>query len=125
MLHHKADRGALPKVVRETQAEAVAFVVSRGIGLETRTAAADYIALYNGDAKTLAESLAKIQETSSRILKDLLPEERLAQDPRRTSPAVPLATTPPEESPKREARDSTPERSPAGPDPLDSVSMDR
>lgn len=124
MLHHKADRDTLSKVVRETQAEAVAFVVSRGIGLETRTAAADYIALYNGDAKTLAESLATIQETSSRILNDLLPEERLAQAPLSTSRGVPLATTPPAESPKRE-RDSPPERPPAGPDPLDSVSMDR
>src|SRR5262249_30632858 len=52
MLHHGKDE-RLPKVVRETQAEAVAFVVSRSIGLETNSAAADYIALYNGDKKTL------------------------------------------------------------------------
>ena len=64
----------MPKVVRETQAEAVAFVVCRGVGLETNRAAADYVALYNGDKKTLAESLSVIQETSARILKDLLPE---------------------------------------------------
>jgi RNA polymerase sigma factor (sigma-70 family) len=84
MLHQGAERGTLPKVVRETQAEAVAFVVSHGIGLETRSAAADYIALYNGDAKTLLESLATVQETSTRILNALLPEERSASMPERT-----------------------------------------
>jgi antirestriction protein ArdC len=77
MLHHRKEATPLPKVVRETQAEAVAFVVCQGVGLETNTAAADYIALYNGDKKTLAESLAVIQETSSRILDELLPERRM------------------------------------------------
>ncbi len=77
MLHHRKEAAPLPKVVRETQAEAVAFVVCRGVGLETNTAAADYIALYNGDKKTLAESLSVIQETSSRILDELLPERRM------------------------------------------------
>src|SRR6266567_4174261 len=77
MLHHRKEATPLPKVVRETQAEAVAFVVCRGVGLETNTAAADYIALYNGDKKTLAESLSVIQETSSRILDELLPERRM------------------------------------------------
>jgi antirestriction protein ArdC len=54
MLHHGPDAQRLPKTVRETQAEAVAFVVCRGVGLETNTAAADYIALYNGDKKRWA-----------------------------------------------------------------------
>jgi hypothetical protein len=85
MLHHGADRGTLSKTVRETQAEAVAFVVSRGIGLETRSAAADYIALYNGDATTLSESLAMIQATSTQILSELLPEERSASTPERAA----------------------------------------
>jgi hypothetical protein len=66
----------LPKTVVETQAEAVAYVVCRGVGLETNSAAADYIHLYNGDKKTLAESLSVIQETSSKILDQLLPEQR-------------------------------------------------
>jgi antirestriction protein ArdC len=89
MLHHHEDRPSLPKVVRETQAEAVAFVVSRAVGLETNTAAADYIALYNGDKKTLAESLATIQETAGRILDDVLPEERLTADPEKTASGTP------------------------------------
>jgi hypothetical protein len=67
MMHHDKAAAPLPKVVRETQAEAVAFVVCRGIGLETNNAAADYIALYNGDQKTLADSLAAIQRTSARF----------------------------------------------------------
>lgn len=104
MLHHgKEER--LPKVVRETQAEAVAFVVSRGVGLETNSAAADYIALYNGDKKTLAESLSVIQETSAGILNQLQPEERLRPQP--SEPKTPDPTGP---------RSSEPEQS---------ISMDR
>ena len=79
MLHHGKSASPLPKVVRETQAEAVAFVVSSAVGLETNKAASDYIALYNGDKKTLAESLAVIQETSARILDELLTQQRIAQ----------------------------------------------
>jgi antirestriction protein ArdC len=76
MMHHDKAVAPQPEVVRETQAEAVAFVVCRGIGLETNNAAADYIALYNGDQKTLADSLAAIQQTSARILDKLMPSER-------------------------------------------------
>jgi hypothetical protein len=32
MLHHRKDEARLPKVVVETQAEAVAYVVPRGVG---------------------------------------------------------------------------------------------
>ncbi len=76
MLHRGPDRESLSKTVRETQAEAVAYVVSRGIGLDTNGAARDYIALYNGDDTTLRQSLAQIQEASSRILRELLPREK-------------------------------------------------
>ena len=61
--------------IRETQAEAVVFVVCRGVGLKTNTAAVDYIALYNGDKQTLAESLSVIQDTAAKILNELLPEK--------------------------------------------------
>ena len=54
--------------------EAVAFAVCRAVGLETNNAAADYVALYHGDKKMLAESLSVIQEPSAKILNDLLPE---------------------------------------------------
>lgn len=76
IFHHGKGAPALPKAVRETQAEAVAYVVSRGIGLNTNSAAADYIKLYNGDKAMLAKSLAAIQETAAKILDELLPAER-------------------------------------------------
>ena len=44
-MHRGPDRRELTKVARETQAEAVAYVVCGGIGLETNRAAADYFAL--------------------------------------------------------------------------------
>jgi hypothetical protein len=66
---HKADRRtATTKVVRETEAEAIAFVVGKAVGLEPGTASADYISLYHGNASLLAESLEVIQQTSAVIL---------------------------------------------------------
>jgi hypothetical protein len=66
---HKAEcRTATTKTVRETEAEAVAFVVGKAIGLETGRASADYIHLYHGDAALLTESLEVIQKTSAVIL---------------------------------------------------------
>lgn len=52
LLHRGNDRPK-SKTVRETEAEAVAFVVSSGIGLETGAAASDYIQLYDGKAERL------------------------------------------------------------------------
>ena len=71
---HKADRRtATTKTVRETEAEAVAFVVGKAVGLVTGTASADYIQLYHGNASLLAESLEVIQQTASVILAALEP----------------------------------------------------
>lgn len=66
---HK-DRENMPKEkkVRETEAEAVAFVVCHGIGLDTNSASSDYIQLYNGDKKTLLQSLERIQQVAAEIL---------------------------------------------------------
>ncbi|NYF51654.1 hypothetical protein HDF12_002019 [Edaphobacter lichenicola] len=68
MLHKAERRTATTKVVRETEAEAIAFVIGRAVGLETGTASADYIQLYHGNASLLAESLEVIQQTSAIIL---------------------------------------------------------
>ena len=57
--------------VRETEAEAVAFVVNQGIGLDTNSAAQDYISLYSGDAALLLESLEYIQQTANQILNSI------------------------------------------------------
>ncbi len=68
MLHKAERRTATTKVVRETEAEAIAFVIGKAVGLETGTASADYIQLYHGNASLLAESLEVIQQTSTVIL---------------------------------------------------------
>jgi hypothetical protein len=54
--------------VRETEAEAVAFIVGQSIGLEMGKASSDYIQMYAGNAALLAESLEVIQRTSAVIL---------------------------------------------------------
>jgi hypothetical protein len=43
MLHRGDRRTLTTKQVRETEAEAVAFVVCQAVGLETRTASADSV----------------------------------------------------------------------------------
>ena len=68
LLHKCSRRTATTKTVRETEAEAIAFVVSQTIGLDAGNAAADYIHLYHGNAALLAESLEVIQRTSALIL---------------------------------------------------------
>ena len=71
MLHKAERRTATTKTVRETEAEAIAFVVGTTIGLRTGRASADYIHLYHGNAALLTESLEVIQKTSAVILSAL------------------------------------------------------
>ncbi len=54
--------------VRETEAEATAFVVCHAIGLETGSAAIDYIQLWSGDKEMLTNSLTYIQKAASQML---------------------------------------------------------
>jgi antirestriction protein ArdC len=68
LLHKKERRGQTNKTVRETEAEAVSFVVCQAIGLDVNSASADYISLYHGDSATLAASLHFIQSTANTIL---------------------------------------------------------
>ena len=68
MLHKAERRTTTTKIVRETEAEAIAFVVGKAVGLEAGSASADYIHLYHGNASLLAESLEVIQQTSAVIL---------------------------------------------------------
>jgi len=56
------------KTVREAEAEAVAYVVCQGIGLNVNTASSDYVQLYDGDRKTLMQSLERIQRIAAEIL---------------------------------------------------------
>ena len=81
LLHKAERRTATTKTVKETEAEAVAFVVGKAVGLVTGNASADYIQLYHGNASLLAESLEVIQQTASVILAALEPpvEDEAAQ----------------------------------------------
>ena len=113
MLHQGKDAVPRPRVVTETQAEAVAFVVSRGVGLETNSAHSDYIALYQGDKETLAASLSVIQEASAKILDELTGERRQGETEARLAPHGPAPKMP----------DSPPALGTTG--HSDSLSMDR
>jgi hypothetical protein len=68
MMHRDERRSSTTKRVREIEAEAVAFVVCNAIGLETGSAAQDYIGLYGGDAELLSESLEYVQRTATQVL---------------------------------------------------------
>ena len=78
LMHRDERRSSTSKRVRETEAEAVAFVVCSAIGLETGSAAQDYIGLYGGDAKLLNESLEYIQLTATQILNAIGADESTA-----------------------------------------------
>lgn len=86
MLHKDDRRNGTSKTIRETEAEAVAFVVCQAIGLDTNTAAADYIQLYAGDKNTLAGSLDHIQKTAAEIIAAVRDDDH--QDAGRTGTAL-------------------------------------
>jgi hypothetical protein len=81
MLHRTERRTITTKTVRETEAESIAFIVGRAVGLDTGTASSDYVAMYGGNVELLTESLAVIQQASATILDALFAEvaEPLAQ----------------------------------------------
>lgn len=68
LLHFGDRRKETTKKIRETEAEAVAFVVSSAIGLDTNSSFSDYIQLYDGTKETLAQSLEHVQKTARSIL---------------------------------------------------------
>ena len=96
-LRHSERRTTITKTVRETEAEAVAFVVAKAIGLNPNSSAS-YIQLYHGNAELLMESLEVVQQTSAVILGAITMEE----------PA------PPEAQEQQSAPDTTPEAQDAG-----------
>jgi hypothetical protein len=89
LLHVEAESRPEEKTVRETEAEAVAFVVCEAVGLEAQGAAADYIRLYRGDKDTLLASLERIQRTAATIIHGVLDVDRRADD-EATDAIVPL-----------------------------------
>ncbi len=102
MLKHAERRTATTKTVRETEAEAIAFVVGKAIGLTTSTASADYISLYHGNAALLTESLEAVQQTSAVILAAITVEKSVSQEV-----AAPAAEAAPEPKRVRRSRAQT------------------
>ena len=84
MLHRSERRTVTTKQVRETEAEAVAFVVCQSVGLRNGTAAQDYIQLWNGSARLLQESLEVVQRTASVILGAISPRAKEVKEPEPT-----------------------------------------
>jgi hypothetical protein len=88
-LHRTERRVFTTATVRETEAEAVAFVVGQAVGLEIGTASSDYIQMYSGNATLLAESLEIIQRASAVILAAIRDDEsrELATEPEQIAAA--------------------------------------
>ena len=93
MLHKAERRTATTKTVRETEAEAIAFVVSQTIGLDAGRASADYIQLYHGNAALLTESLEVIQRTAALILSAIETPQAEAEQQPEAAPATEQPTT--------------------------------
>ena len=70
-LHKVADRATLSREIAELEAESVAYVVCRHFRLDAELRASRYIALYNGDSKTLAASLDRISHTASGLIEGI------------------------------------------------------
>jgi antirestriction protein ArdC len=71
LLHQRGDDRPASKTVRETEAEAVAFIVGTAVGIRSSVDATDYIQLYDGSADTLRQALHRIQATAKKILSAL------------------------------------------------------
>jgi antirestriction protein ArdC len=89
LLHKSTRRTMTTATVRETEAEAVAFIVGQATGLEMGKNSSDYIQMYAGNAELLAESLEVIQRTSAVILDAITGESATTQNaPSASSPEV-------------------------------------
>ena len=92
LLHADNKKRSVTRTVRETEAEAVAFVVCEAIGLATNRAAADYIHLYGGDCDTLLSSLAGIQRAARVVIDGLMGTE--ARSRAQGEPLAPIVKRP-------------------------------
>jgi antirestriction protein ArdC len=98
-LHPREQRGEIDKNQKEVEAESVAFVVCAGIGLDTNTAARDYIQTYNGKKENVLASLERIK-TLSRETLERITEKRSEHGARPSlsleqQPALAYAKPPP------------------------------
>ncbi len=63
-------KGPFTRSLAELEAEAVAYVVCQHFGLDTEVRSSRYIALWEGDAKSMRESLERIATTARSIIDD-------------------------------------------------------
>ncbi len=68
---HKTDRTGLTRTVAELEAESVAYVVCTHAGLDVEVRASRYIALWDGDSKSLRASLERIANAARGIIDDV------------------------------------------------------
>jgi antirestriction protein ArdC len=61
----------LSKKQKETEAEAVAYVVGQAIGVDSLGQTADYVQLYKGDLALFKDCLTRIQKCAKQIIQDL------------------------------------------------------
>lgn len=85
LLHRTERRKETTRKIRELEAEAVAFVVSRAAGLDAKTHSADYIQLYSGDKEMLLQSLDHIQRVAAQIIAALELSENTEADQKSVS----------------------------------------
>lgn len=68
LLHRVDTEKLLDRKIKELEAEAVAYVVCAGIGLDSQAASVDYLQLYQADRAKMMASLERIQRTAAAIL---------------------------------------------------------
>jgi len=73
LLHGPQQRMKLSKKVKELEAEATAFIVSRHFGLDTKAPA--YLALYRVEEVDIMASLDRIVSTASRIIRGIVKQQ--------------------------------------------------
>jgi hypothetical protein len=86
-LEHQVRRATTTKTVRETEAEAVAFVVAQAIGINAAQSAS-YIQLYHGDANVLIESLSAVKRVSALILASTMKDDSASKEGAESSPSI-------------------------------------
>lgn len=90
LLHHD-ESDKTDRTTRETEAEAVAFVVSEAIGLSSGTASSDYLLSHQADRKKLMSSLQRIRRTSAMIIDTVMEDDRASDRIGRVQRAEALA----------------------------------
>ncbi len=72
LLHFPADRTTRPNLItRETEAEAVTYLLCAQLGLDGTDASVDYIRSYRGTPDTLDASLERIRATAQRLASEI------------------------------------------------------